>query len=43
LVRSYTFWQKTNAGDQPANFKQGNGDYGGIAGGLMMELILLTK
>jgi gliding motility-associated lipoprotein GldJ len=32
LVRQlYSFW-KRQKGDQLANFKQGNGDYGGIAG-----------
>jgi hypothetical protein len=32
LVRKlYSFW-KRQSGDQLANFKQGNGDYGGIAG-----------
>jgi gliding motility-associated lipoprotein GldJ len=33
LVRKlYAFWQRQSQGDQLANFKQGNGDYGGIAG-----------
>jgi hypothetical protein len=33
LVRKlYPFWKEQNKGDQLANFKQGNGDYGGIAG-----------
>jgi hypothetical protein len=32
LVRSYLVLEKTVKGDQLANFKQGNGDYGGIAG-----------
>ncbi len=34
--------KRKNKGDQLANFKQGNGDYGGIAGGLMMEQISQT-
>jgi formylglycine-generating enzyme required for sulfatase activity len=31
----YSFWKRQSKGDQLANFKQGNGDYGGI--GQMME------
>jgi gliding motility-associated lipoprotein GldJ len=32
LSQLYSFWKRQSKGDQLANFKQGNGDYGGIAG-----------
>jgi formylglycine-generating enzyme required for sulfatase activity len=41
LGQSYTrSGKRQSKGDQLANFKQGNGDYGGLQAGLMMELIL---